>query len=54
VKVIWAYAPLTASDVIARLTAQDPSWHPKTARTLLNRLVRRKPSRSVGILQRKG
>ena len=41
-KVIWAYAPLTASDVIARLTAQDPSWHPKTARTLLNRLVKKK------------
>ena len=41
-KVIWAHAPLTANDAIARLAAQDPSWHPKTARTLLNRLVKKK------------
>ena len=41
-KVLWAHAPLTANDVIARLAAQDPSWHPKTARTLLNRLVKKK------------
>ena len=41
-KVLWADAPLTANDVIARLTAQDASWHPKTARTLLNRLVKKK------------
>lgn len=41
-KVVWAHAPLTANDVIARLVAQDPSWHPKTARTLLNRLVKKK------------
>jgi BlaI family penicillinase repressor len=41
-KVVWADAPLTANDVLARLTAQDPSWHPKTARTLLNRLVKKK------------
>jgi len=40
-KVVWAHAPLTANDVIARLAAQDPSWHPKTARTLLNRLVKK-------------
>lgn len=40
-KVVWAQAPLTANDVIARLAAQDPTWHPKTARTLLNRLVKK-------------
>lgn len=38
-RVLWAQPPLTAADIIARLTAADPSWHPKTARTLLARLV---------------
>ncbi len=41
-KVVWAHAPLTANDVVARLATLDPSWHPKTARTLLNRLVKKK------------
>lgn len=41
-KVVWAQAPITASDVVVRLAAQDPSWHPKTARTLLNRLVKKR------------
>jgi BlaI family penicillinase repressor len=41
-KVLWGQAPLTAAAVIERLTAQDPTWHPKTARTLLNRLVKKK------------
>jgi len=38
-RVIWAHHPITAADVIARLGAADPTWHPKTARTLLARLV---------------
>lgn len=41
-KVLWTEAPLTANDVIARLAARDSSWHPKTARTLLNRLVKKR------------
>jgi BlaI family penicillinase repressor len=41
-RVIWAEHPLSAADIIARLTAQDPTWHPKTARTLLARLVEKK------------
>jgi BlaI family penicillinase repressor len=39
---VWAQAPCTASDLIATLVAADASWHPKTARTLLNRLVKKK------------
>jgi BlaI family transcriptional regulator, penicillinase repressor len=41
-RVVWAQHPLTAADIIARLTAADPTWHPKTARTLLARLVGKK------------
>lgn len=41
-RVVWAQHPLTAAEIIARLTAADPSWHPKTARTLLARLVEKK------------
>jgi BlaI family penicillinase repressor len=41
-RVIWAQHPLTAADVIARLGAAGPSWHPKTARTLLARLVEKR------------
>src|SRR5688572_27600704 len=41
-RVIWAHHPITAADVIARLTEVDASWHPKTARTLLARLVAKK------------
>jgi BlaI family penicillinase repressor len=41
-KVVWSHAPVTAAGIIERLVAQDSTWHPKTARTLLNRLVRKK------------
>lgn len=41
-KVLWANAPLSAGEVIEALAASDPSWHPKTAKTLLNRLVKKK------------
>jgi BlaI family penicillinase repressor len=41
-RVVWAGHPVTAAEIISRLTAKDPSWHPKTARTLLGRLVRKK------------
>jgi BlaI family transcriptional regulator, penicillinase repressor len=40
-KVLWAESPLTADVIIARLAAQD-DWHPKTAKTLLSRLVKKK------------
>jgi BlaI family penicillinase repressor len=40
-RVIWAKHPITASEIIERLAVEDPSWHPKTARTLLARLVQK-------------
>jgi len=41
-RVVWADHPITAADIISRLSAADPTWHPKTARTLLARLVDKK------------
>jgi BlaI family penicillinase repressor len=41
-RAVWAEYPATASQIIERLTPTDPSWHPKTARTLLARLVQKK------------
>lgn len=41
-KVVWTHAPLTAAEVIERLRARDRTWHPKTVRTLLNRLVQKR------------
>lgn len=41
-KVLWRRSPLTANEIIEALTAQDPTWHPQTAKTLLNRLVKKK------------
>ena len=41
-RIIWATHPVTAAEVIEKLSATDPSWHPKTARTLLSRLVQKK------------
>lgn len=40
--VLWAKAPLSAGEVIDVLAESDPTWHPKTAKTLLNRLVKKK------------
>lgn len=39
-QVLWAKSPLSAEEIIAKLAAQD-EWHPKTAKTLLNRLVKK-------------
>lgn len=41
-KILWAHAPLTAAEVIEHLQACDRTWHPKTVRTLLNRLVKKR------------
>jgi BlaI family penicillinase repressor len=48
-RVIWAHSPLAAQDIIDTLSARD-HWHPKTVRTLLGRLVKR---RALGF-QREG
>ena len=44
-RVIWARHPIAARDVIKELAARDASWHPKTVRTLLARLVLKKALR---------
>lgn len=41
-RAVWANHPAPASEIIARLSRTDPSWHPKTAKTLLTRLVQKK------------
>ena len=40
-QVVWANAPCTAAEIIEALASDDPTWHPKTAKTLLNRLVKK-------------
>lgn len=44
-QVLWQRSPLAVGELLAALQARDPSWHPKTAQTLLTRLVRK---RAVG------
>lgn len=41
-RVVWAKAPCSASEIIETLAQADPSWHPKTIKTYLNRLVSKK------------
>ncbi len=40
-KVLWASAPLTGNEVVEAL-AESTAWSPKTIKTLLNRLVKKK------------
>ena len=40
-KVIWPQAPCTAGQIIDLLTRTDPTWHPKTVKAFLNRLVKK-------------
>jgi BlaI family penicillinase repressor len=41
-RIVWAQAPCSAGDVIAALQQTDPSWHPRTVKAFLNRLVKKK------------
>ena len=41
-RIVWLRRSVTANEIIEQLAAVDPSWHPKTARTLLARLVQKK------------
>ena len=43
-RAVWAKHPAPASEIIERLSRADPSWHPKTAKTLLTRLVQKRRS----------
>ncbi len=38
-KVVWAKAPCSAAEVIETLSRADATWHPKTIKTFLTRLV---------------
>src|SRR5262245_44514016 len=38
-KIVWSRAPVSSGDIIDELVAADSTWHPVTAKTLLNRLV---------------
>jgi BlaI family transcriptional regulator, penicillinase repressor len=40
-KICWEKSPVTAQEIIGALSASD-EWHPKTAKTLLNRLVKKR------------
>ncbi|AOY77816.1 BlaI/MecI/CopY family transcriptional regulator [Clostridium formicaceticum] len=40
-KIIWAHSPITANDVIEKLEGVV-TWKPKTVKTLLGRLVKKK------------
>ena len=41
-RAVWARNPITAFEIIESLAADDPGWHPKTVRTLLSRLVKKR------------
>jgi BlaI family penicillinase repressor len=41
-KVVWVEAPCSASQIIKLLTRTDPTWHPKTVKAFLNRLVKKR------------
>lgn len=38
-KVLWAKAPRSAGEIIETLATRDTTWHPKTVKTFLTRLV---------------
>ena len=40
-KILWAKSPLSSGEIFNVLRATDPSWHPKTAKTLIGRLVKK-------------
>jgi BlaI family penicillinase repressor len=40
-KVVWAQGPCPAGQVIETLIHRDPTWHPKTVKAFLSRLVRK-------------
>ncbi len=40
-RIVWKRQPVTSADVIAQLQKEDPTWRAVTAKTLLNRLVRK-------------
>jgi len=41
-KIIWSRGSCAAGDIISVLQRADASWHPRTAKAFLNRLVKKK------------
>jgi BlaI family penicillinase repressor len=41
-KVVWGNAPCTAGQIIELLSRADATWHPKTIKAFLNRLVKKR------------
>src|SRR6266481_8347648 len=39
---VWSQAPCPAGEIIEALRGRDASWHPRTAKAFLNRLVKKK------------
>ena len=40
-RIVWKRHPVISADVVNQLQAEDPTWRAVTAKTLLNRLVRK-------------
>jgi len=40
-RIVWAHHPITANEIVEHLVVHDATWHPVTAKTLLNRLVKK-------------
>lgn len=40
-KILWAKSPLLSGEILSELQSDEPSWHPKTAQTLIGRLVKK-------------
>ena len=41
-RIVWGQAPCSAGVIIETLMRGDPSWHPRTVKAFLNRLVRKR------------
>jgi BlaI family penicillinase repressor len=41
-KVVWTRGPCSAGQIFEALTHRDATWHPKTVKAFLSRLVRKK------------
>ena len=41
-KIVWALAPCSAGQIIEELMRADATWHPKTVKAFLNRLVKKR------------
>lgn len=41
-EIVWRRGSASSQEIVEDLLAGDDTWHPKTAKTLLNRLVKKK------------